>query len=1839
MQVANDGKRKLFFRGESKTLVHDRLVPSLSEFDFLTKRMSHDNVLARLTNPNQPDSKVLKPVLEPIDTTTEEKEEDLSTDVAKNDISLLSKKHWMPDQTCKVCYDCEAPFTLFRRRHHCRICGQVFCNGCSAQNIDGSLYNIQGSVRVCNYCFDQQLWRIRDSARSVTATTPPESPLDALPGWSDSSDAPSHPPPPPPAGEKEPHGNEEGSEEKDESLNINLNSVILGSYRLPGNKKVQSGPRIAKTPMLTLVRQVSSAEGKCNRSKLERLADAHLKYVLIRLCQEQGVDQARWLDLILKLTRTAVQKVRASARRGDNMDLRNYVKIKTISGGHITDSRFINGVLFRKNVTNRKMRKKIRDARILLLSCPIQFKGEHETQSGNRMSSLMTLIDQEKAHLANVVKKITRLGPDVVVVEKTVSHIAQEQLLEAGISLVLNVRPSIMSRLARSTGGHILRSPDYVENCLLKPDQLLGACKDFEIRVFKEEKGKKSTLMMFESSRTNRHGTIFLRGASKEVLRKVKSVLRTAVLVANNLKLETRFLLDECAMYPEDTYRKLMEKYESPSDSLPPSLPGIPEGKPSISKKSEEAILISMSPGIEVNLSDKYFARRAKQAYNALGPLVLSISYGKFCRLTHNWQCEAPREEGRIFYSMADMTLGRFLEEMCFDMEKRCANSKCRRNVLYHNRYYTHSQGRVHFTVKLLEPNTARALYDGLAAASKGSGSKSTSVSAGATMEKTSNHLSVGYGETVSPEGKKMRTTSPRDSAVSTTLDMEESGHITPRSSAATFGLGVGEASQILVCSFCKECDNRGPVTVLSEDSYNLSIGKFLDLTFHNHKLRCSAGNCSHSIHKSYVRQFVKGNMIAQFQYDPIRPFSISYQQKLSYDPNKLSHMLKSEIQRVIRTALALTGAFAKRIEGIKRSLGDSLRSPDNRSNPNTPKPTADAAISEPVVDEGSGHGADSEDSVEALPAPRLSQEARMSTIDARTKGFFNTLPTVSEALLTAVLKFEKQIAETRQTFISEFDRLSALSPPTSNGGHSRISFEIARFLRAMFDRRVEWNSRLGRLKKPLGHYVATQSAAQNAAEVATNLDVPGTRGLKSQSESVSVPTSPKYPNLKAKSEDSKFGVPKVIRKPHAYSEREKKSNPKLRGTGFTAVSGPTSPVKEERHRPMSVSPRSVLRAGVRRNVSEKTDASYVQTQRRAQRLCNPVSVKEIAEYDPMLTTWDLEFFASGTLVSNVDVCGNDVSEVDSGNGVSNNLEQEALHPCRVHLNLPSLVNNFSIPVYEDETSSIISYALASRAHAAVIQSPPPSPPLPGNRRSNPAPSLSKQNSLSRSRFSGVLDSKGENPPPPCSSIEEKEGGGEGKRAGMKKGVEGDLDVFSPSWYLTDPDSLQNVLMNEAEKPVEITFSDMMKNGLFVPHPTTVTKFTCKVFFPRKFHALRHVFCGGEASFISSLSRCKGWHATGGKSNATFAQSRYERYVIKYVSQKEFKMFTELAPAYFRFMGKACFRGLPTVLSKILGCYQVWWKRQNEKLANRYAFVMPNVFYGRSVTHIFDLKGSVRNRYVRSKPGEKRVLLDENFLEYTRGFPIPIEEPAKDALRHAVRNDSKFLCDMEIVDYSILVGLHEKSRSMSVGIIDYVRQYTWERKIESGMKSMGMITGRASPTVISPGNYKVRFQLATERYFMMAPVQTSRAGLPALPPPVTAIALQNLISIALNPKDTKNAKPSPEIMRVVTHRAIAEMVQDSPIRGEAAVCSLLGVASRMETKKPSYEDAVTSLDAVMKALPMPGGDVGSSRIGALARVTREALNVAASIGVHPQRQRKSSAVETTIAALKKSGFS
>ncbi|KAM4053100.1 LOW QUALITY PROTEIN: lateral signaling target protein 2 homolog [Anomaloglossus baeobatrachus] len=60
---------------------------------------------------------------------------------------------WVPDEVCSLCTACKAPFTVIRRKHHCRSCGKIFCSRCSSHSAPLPRYGQMKPVRVCTHCY------------------------------------------------------------------------------------------------------------------------------------------------------------------------------------------------------------------------------------------------------------------------------------------------------------------------------------------------------------------------------------------------------------------------------------------------------------------------------------------------------------------------------------------------------------------------------------------------------------------------------------------------------------------------------------------------------------------------------------------------------------------------------------------------------------------------------------------------------------------------------------------------------------------------------------------------------------------------------------------------------------------------------------------------------------------------------------------------------------------------------------------------------------------------------------------------------------------------------------------------------------------------------------------------------------------------------------------------------------------------------------------------------------------------------------------------------------------------------------------------------------------------------------------------------------------------------------------------------------------------------------------------------------------------------------------------------------------------------------------------------
>jgi len=150
-----------------------------------------------------------------------------------------------------------------------------------------------------------------------------------------------------------------------------------------------------------------------------------------------------------------------------------------------------------------------------------------------------------------MVSKIAAVKPDIIFVEKNVSRIAQEYLLEAGICLFHNVKPNVMQILSRLTQRPILQSVgthpnlyiDILTMRLLTPfvqkpiEHVLtadmGYVGHYKVEQFTGPWGKKSCTFITGCPRSQ-FATLVIRGAPDPILSKVKSVLLVSSLCASN---------------------------------------------------------------------------------------------------------------------------------------------------------------------------------------------------------------------------------------------------------------------------------------------------------------------------------------------------------------------------------------------------------------------------------------------------------------------------------------------------------------------------------------------------------------------------------------------------------------------------------------------------------------------------------------------------------------------------------------------------------------------------------------------------------------------------------------------------------------------------------------------------------------------------------------------------------------------------------------------------------------------------------------------------------------------------------------------------------------------------------------------------------------------------------------------------------------------------------------------------------------------------------------------------------------------------------------------------------
>jgi T-complex protein 1 subunit gamma len=131
----------------------------------------------------------------------------------------------------------------------------------------------------------------------------------------------------------------------------------------------------------------------------------------------------RWSDLMCKLALEAVRVVAQDDGGMKTVDIKRYARVEKVPGGEIEQSRVLNGVMLNKDITHPNMRRRIKNPRIVLLDCPLEYKkGESQTNMEfSKESDWARAQDIEDEQVKALVNKILEFKPDLVITEKGVS--------------------------------------------------------------------------------------------------------------------------------------------------------------------------------------------------------------------------------------------------------------------------------------------------------------------------------------------------------------------------------------------------------------------------------------------------------------------------------------------------------------------------------------------------------------------------------------------------------------------------------------------------------------------------------------------------------------------------------------------------------------------------------------------------------------------------------------------------------------------------------------------------------------------------------------------------------------------------------------------------------------------------------------------------------------------------------------------------------------------------------------------------------------------------------------------------------------------------------------------------------------------------------------------------------------------------------------------------------------------------------------------------------------------------------------------------------------------------
>jgi len=202
------------------------------------------------------------------------------------------------------------------------------------------------------------------------------------------------------------------------------------------------------------------------------------------------------------------------------------IKVEKKSGGSISDSTIIQGIVLDKEVVHSGMPKKVDDGKLALLNTALEIN-KTETDAKINISNpqqMKSFLDEENKMLKTMVDKVIGSGATVVLCQKGIDDMAQHYLSKAGILAVRRVKESDMAKLAKATGARIVTNLDD----LFEKD--LGSAA-----LIQEKKVEEDKWVFVEGCKHPKSVTLLLRAGSQRVVDEVERSVHDSLMVVKDV--------------------------------------------------------------------------------------------------------------------------------------------------------------------------------------------------------------------------------------------------------------------------------------------------------------------------------------------------------------------------------------------------------------------------------------------------------------------------------------------------------------------------------------------------------------------------------------------------------------------------------------------------------------------------------------------------------------------------------------------------------------------------------------------------------------------------------------------------------------------------------------------------------------------------------------------------------------------------------------------------------------------------------------------------------------------------------------------------------------------------------------------------------------------------------------------------------------------------------------------------------------------------------------------------------------------------------------------------------